>query len=95
MDDIESKRLAQQRDLRISYFRCLEETEDGKKVLNDLLSYCGLQDLSYVRGETEQTIFNEGKRSVGIYLLNMLDPSALEASKAQSEAITGPENEKE
>lgn len=88
MDEIESKRLAAQHDLRVNYFRVFEETEGGKKVLADILRFCGIGDIPYVRGDTHQTAFNSGKMSAGFYINDMLDPEALGSSKAQVEAIT-------
>lgn len=44
------------------------ETPAGKLVLEDLARECGLLRNTY-HGKTDDLLFNEGKRNVGLYIL--------------------------
>lgn len=72
------------RDLRIKYARVFEEVEGGDEVLQDIFKFCGMGDIEYVRGDTHHSAFNGGKRSVAIYISDMLS-LALD-DKRQAEA---------
>ncbi len=56
------------------YFRCFD-TDDGKKVLKDLVKFCGQSDSS-VRSipiDPHQVCFNEGKRRVYLRILKFTE----------------------
>jgi len=62
------------KELKQAYFRCFD-TDDGKKVLSDLLGFCG-QDASSVRSvpiDPNQVCFNEGKRRVYLRLMKFTE----------------------
>lgn len=40
-------------------------TSAGRRFVWDLLGRCGIFALSYARGDTHETAFNEGKRQIG------------------------------
>lgn len=46
---------------------------DGKRVLLDLLQYCGVLRPVHVKGDIEESARNEGRREVGLMLLDILD----------------------
>ena len=52
-------------------YKILMNTVDGKAVLWDILSACGVFQLSFTGNS--RTYFNEGKRQVGLYLMTMLN----------------------
>lgn len=56
--------------LLLSY-KALLNSPDGKAVLWDILSVCGVFQLSMTGNSW--TYFNEGKSSVGLYLMTMLN----------------------
>jgi hypothetical protein len=60
----EQKRIAQMYHLTFS-------TESGQQVLQDMLASYGGQ--TYVQGDTHQTAFNEGQRSVPLAIQVLLD----------------------
>lgn len=64
-------------DLRAAY-RSVFNGPDGLKVLRDLFVFCGGLQLSYVRGNIYETVFNEGMRNVLLRILNMLEIYNLE-----------------
>ena len=44
----------------------------GRRVLASVVEQCGVNRLSFVAGDPLATAFNEGRRSVGIFLTNAL-----------------------
>lgn len=64
-------------------------SEQGKKVLYDLMKVCHLLQPSYVGGTPEETAFREGERSVVLRILTQLETDAekliefIKQSKAQ------------
>lgn len=48
-------------------------SENGKKVLEDLEKRCNMRNSSYVAGDANATIFEEGKRAVILHIYNMLE----------------------
>tara|TARA_R100000231_G_C5223316_1_gene134238 strand:+ start:280 stop:564 length:285 start_codon:yes stop_codon:yes gene_type:complete len=55
------------RDYRITF-----NTDEGKRILNDLERRCHDFSTSYVKGDSHQSAFLEGQRSVLIYIKNKL-----------------------
>lgn len=47
-------------------------TSHGRAVIRDILDMCGLDRSSFTNGQSNQTIFNEGKRRIGVDLRNRL-----------------------
>lgn len=60
---------AKDEDLARAY-HMMSKVADGKRVLWDIMSFCGVFQLSMTGNS--YTYFNEGKRQVGLYLLTML-----------------------
>ena len=56
--------------LLLSY-RTVMNSSDGKQVLWDILSVCGVFNLSMTGNSW--TYFNEGQRKVGLYIMTMLN----------------------
>jgi hypothetical protein len=56
--------------LLLSY-KTLLNNPDGKRVLWDILSMCGVFQLSFTGNS--RTYFNEGKRQIGLYIMTMLN----------------------
>jgi len=48
-------------------------SDSGKEVLKDLEARCNYRVSSFVKGDTHATAYEEGKRAVYLYMLNMLE----------------------
>lgn len=57
------------------YQKVFLRTAAGRRVLKDLLAETGIFEISYVGGSDtiSHTAFNEGRRSIGLKLLEALD----------------------
>jgi len=68
---INLKNIEEQKKLKASYFRVFE-SEDGKKVLDDLRKFCGYDSSSVCEQYPNelQTFFSEGKRRVFLRILS-------------------------
>ena len=66
---IEKKKLAD-RQLMIDYAETFQSPA-GMRVLWDLLTFCHIFDIVFTGNS--RTFFNDGERSVGLYLLSMLE----------------------
>jgi hypothetical protein len=73
-------------------YRVLSETPHGRDVIWDLISFCHLFDCTFTGNS--RTFFLEGQRSVGLYLLWMLQVSDSEdvLSKIKSMKRTSKED---
>ena len=61
------------KELETSY-KVTFSTVDGKKVLQHIIETTGLIKLSYdPEGRPENTFYNEGRRSIGIMISQMID----------------------
>jgi hypothetical protein len=58
-------------DLIMNYKKVFS-TEEGKAVFNDLALTCGMFKISHVPGDSYSTAYNEGQRSVGVYIVGRL-----------------------
>ena len=45
----------------------------GKEVLDDILKSCSIHEVTYVPGHDSASAFNEGRRSVGLRLLRLVE----------------------
>jgi hypothetical protein len=63
------------------YQRVFEMDPDGTKIFEELAILFG-GSLSYVQGDTHATAFNEGARSVVLYIQNRID-QAMSNSKGE------------
>lgn len=69
------------------YLRSVLSKYEGRAFLWELLSKCGIYDVSF-RGDNSLTFFNEGRRSVGLELIALIEevePFAI--SRIRDEAI--------
>jgi len=57
-------------------------TESGKKVLKDLEARCNYRNTTYVQNDSNGTAFEEGKRTVYLHILNMLEEDTNERNRA-------------
>ena len=48
-------------------------TEDGGAILNDLMVFCNMIQPCYDPQNVNETIFNEGKRSVALFIMTQLN----------------------
>jgi len=55
------------------YRRVLLGTQEGRRVLNDILEACGVYRPSHVRGETHETARREGRREIGLMILHRMN----------------------
>ena len=76
------------RQLQEDYKKVFLGTPEGKRILADLLAFTGVFELSFDMSEYDahRTAFNEGRRSLGLKLLEALDQNSyaglLELQKA-------------
>lgn len=73
---------------RVKAFKDTFATESGKIVLQELVRECGLLRNTY-RGNSDELLFNEGKRNVLLYILNNINvdlANLLEAAR-QSQGV--------
>jgi len=68
-----------QRALKDDYRRLFLGSDIGKRVLTDLLQYCGVLRPIVQIGNSDETIYNAGKQSVGLLLMDILDTRGYEA----------------
>lgn len=74
------------RDQEVEDLKVILATAGGRAFIWRFLSYCGVYRTSYTGNST--TFFNEGKRQVGLHLLDEVfeaDPNAF--TKMQTEAV--------
>jgi len=50
-------------------FKAVAVTETGRKFMRDLLAQCGVYRTTFT-GDAQTTAFNEGARSIGLWLLD-------------------------
>ena len=75
---------------RLDYhYKTLFNTEAGKKVLLDLANRCRIARVTHVPGDTHETAFNEGRRSVYIYIAKMVSQKIEEALINPNETFKG------
>jgi hypothetical protein len=55
-------------------------TEQGRRVLAQILSRCRLWDRSYAGEATHETAFREGNRDIGLWLMGVIEAEPLEAA---------------
>lgn len=48
-------------------------SESGNKVLEDLKKRCSFETTTFVKGDSHDTAFREGQRSVVLFINNMLN----------------------
>lgn len=61
---------------RQSKYKRVFGTPEGKEVLQDILHSSGVARSSYVLQDPQATSFNEGRRSVGLRLLQIMEGNA-------------------
>ena len=49
------------------------ESDNGKKVLEDLERRCGYHTTTHIKGDSHESAFLEGTRSVVLFIKNMLN----------------------
>ena len=59
-------------------YRALFDSPAGREVLADLFARCGLMRTSMTMGEPHMTAFNEGRRSVGLDIIQLMSWSEME-----------------
>jgi len=74
----------QVKQMREDYQKVFMRTAEGRRVLADLLAFTGIFELSFTGNS--QTFFKEGKRAVGLKLLEALDAKTFSGLKALEQA---------
>lgn len=91
------KRMVQRRTAMARAYQDLLGSHEGEPVLFDILRECGLLVTSHVEGDVNTTAYNEGKRAIGLFILNRLRWSEMEMlalARAQTnEALNEAEGE--
>ena len=59
--------------IKADYRKVFLGSDEGKRVLLDLLQFCGVIRQVYVPGDIEATAENEGMRTVSLTILDQLD----------------------
>lgn len=49
------------------------KSEEAKEVLADLRTFCCATKTTFVKGDVEQTLINEGRRQVFVQIMNMIN----------------------
>ena len=62
-------------------YRQVFTTDSGKKVLQDLEARCNYRNTTYVQNDSNGTAFEEGKRTVYLHILNMLEEETNERNR--------------
>lgn len=65
--------MKKKREENIKRYQRVFNSEDGKIVLRDLMKVCHLADLSMLDGDTHETAFREGERSVILRILKTIN----------------------
>lgn len=80
-----------QKQLRLDY-RTVFASEAGGRVLADILARAGVMQSSYTIGDSHETAFREGRRRLGLELIEMInsDPEALTklATTGETDEVT-------
>tara|TARA_B100000795_G_scaffold5468_1_gene3970 strand:+ start:543 stop:764 length:222 start_codon:yes stop_codon:yes gene_type:complete len=71
---VDSKELKQ---LELNYKQIFNSTE-GKEVLEDLKKRCSFYSTSHIKGDSHESAFLEGTRSVVLFINNMLNKKPME-----------------
>ena len=58
--------------LTIAY-KQVSESDNGKKVLEDLEKRCSYHSTTHIKGDSHESAFLEGTRSVVLFIKNMLN----------------------
>jgi len=61
--------------------RVFLDTAEGRRVLNQVLAWCRLLDLSYVEGDVYETHVHEGARKVGLQIFTALNTEPVKRPK--------------
>ena len=77
-----------QRDNELKDVREVLNTEAGQRFLWRILSECGIFRVSFDSMNSNYTVYNEGRRSIGLFILNELNEADYKIfSKMQQQAI--------
>ena len=71
---MDNKQLKQ---LELNYKQIFNSTE-GKEVLEDLKKRCSFYSTSHIKGDSHESAFLEGTRSVVLFINNMLNKKPME-----------------
>lgn len=93
-DSVENEQeIARRAELGRAYCTTFEELPEGRAVLTDLLVATGLLEISHVGGDSHGTAFAEGRRSIGLHLLERLrwsEAQLLKVARARAQGtVTG------
>ena len=72
MDKIDKKTLEALKQLVIAYKQVFN-SDNGKKVLEDLERRCSYHTTTHIKGDSHESAFLEGTRSVILFIKNMLN----------------------
>ena len=67
-------------------FKMVFGSDIGKSVLADLLLESNVNGVSFIPGFSDQTAFNEGARSIGVYIQSMISLSNEDIQRLLSKA---------
>ena len=71
MDKIDQKTLDALKQLIIAYKQVFN-SDNGKKVLEDLEKRCSYHTTTHIKGDSHESAYLEGARSVVLFIKNML-----------------------
>jgi len=58
---------------RRNHYRAVFSTPEGQKVLKDLLTFCNINNMTYVPNDPATTAFNEGMRRVALRVISIME----------------------
>jgi hypothetical protein len=75
----------------IQAYKSVFKSEDGQKVLWDLMKLNSFMQDSYVQGDPYSTAYNEGRRSVVLYILQKINENTQRLQKRYEEGMRNEE----
>ncbi len=57
----------------VIHYQTVFKSEGGEKVLDDLEKRCGFNTTTHIKGDSHESAFLEGQRSVVLFIKNMLN----------------------
>ncbi len=73
------KEASMKRDLKDDYRLVFLKSKEGRRVLTDLLQFCGVLRQVWEPDNEKQNAFNAGQQSVGLLLMDILDKRGYDA----------------
>jgi hypothetical protein len=73
LEEIKKNTTENLRERRINDIKAVCNLPQGRRLIWEILDYCGVYGMSFVAGSADITAFNEGRRAIGLRLLNRVN----------------------